>query len=49
MTSEFLLPFGQLNLTSLSLEKRNEIVEKYELVSTEAMEIFEYGKNNDRY
>ena len=49
MTSEFLLPFGRLNLASLSPEKRDEVVEKCGLVSTEAMEIFEYGKNNDGY
>lgn len=49
MTSEFVLSFGRLNLASLSLEKRDEVVEKYGLVSTEAVEIFEYRKNNYRY
>ena len=49
MTSEFLLPFGRLNLASLSPEKRDEVVEKCGLVSTEAVEIFEYEKNNDGY
>ena len=49
MTLEFLLPFGRLNLASLSPEKRDEVVEKCELVSTEAVEIFEYGENNNGY
>lgn len=49
MTSEFILPFGQLNLASLSPEKREEIVQETELIETEAVEVFEYGKNNDRY
>lgn len=47
MTSEFLLPFGRLDLASLSPEKIDEVVEKCGLVSTEAVKIFEYGKNND--
>lgn len=46
---EFLLPFGRLNLSSLSLEKRQEIVKKSGFTHTEAVEIFEYGKNNDKY
>ena len=49
MTSEFLLPFDQLNLASLSPEKRDEVVEKCGPVSTKAVEIFEYEKNNDGY
>ena len=49
MTLEFLLPFSQLNLASLSPEKRDKVVEKCGLVSTKAVEIFEYGKNNDGY
>ena len=49
MTLEFLLPFGRLNLASLSLEKKDEVVEKCGLVSIKAVEIFEYRKNNDGY
>ena len=49
MTSDFLLPFGRLNLASLSSEKRKEVVEKCGLLETEAVEVFEYGKNNDGY
>lgn len=49
MTSEFLFLFGQLNLAFLSLEKRDKVVKKCRLVFTEAVEIFEYRKNNDRY
>ena len=41
MISEFLFPFGRLNLTSLSQEKRDDIVEKCGLVITEAAKIFE--------
>lgn len=49
MVSEFLLPFGRLNLSSLSQEKRDEIVLKTGLTLTEAVEIFEYGKNHKGY
>lgn len=49
MTSEFLLPFGRLNLASLSPEKRDEVVQRCELVFIEAVEIIEYRKNNDGY
>ena len=49
MASEFLLPFGRLNLSSLSEEKRSEVLEKSGLNVTEAVEIFEYGKSNDGY
>lgn len=49
MTSEFLLPFGKLNLASLSPEKKDEVVQKRGIVSTEVVEIFEHGKNNDGY
>ena len=49
MTSEFLLPFGRLNLFSLTPERREQIKEETRLVETEAVEIFEYGKNNDGY
>ena len=49
MTSDFLLPFGRLNLASLSSKKRKEVVEKCDLLETGAVEVFKYGKNNDRY
>lgn len=49
MASEFLLPFGRLNLFSLSHERREQIEEERRLVETETVEIFEYGKNNDGY
>ena len=49
MTSEFILPFGRLNLASLSLKKREEIVQETGLIEIEAVEVFEYGKNNDGY
>lgn len=49
MTSEFLLRFGSLNLALLSPVKREKVVERCGLLTTEAVEIFEYGKNNDGY
>lgn len=49
MTLKFLFPLGRLNLASLSLKKRDEVVEKYGLVSTKAVQIFEYKKKNNGY
>lgn len=49
MVSEFLLPFGRLNLLSLSEEKQREVMEKTGLTILEAVELFEYGKNNEGY
>ena len=49
MTSEFLLPYGRLNLASLTLEKREEVIQQIGLQEIEAVEIFEYEKNNDGY
>ncbi len=49
MTSEFLFLFGRLNLFSLTPERRKQIKEETRLVETEAVEIFEDGKNNDGY
>lgn len=46
---KFLLLFGRLNLAFLTPEKRNKAVKKYRLISTEAVELFEYEKNNDGY
>lgn len=46
---EFLFSFNQLNLAFLSSEKKDKVVKKCGLVSTEVVEIFEYRKNNDRY
>ena len=49
MTSDFLLSFGQLNLASSSSEKRKEVVEKCDMLETEAVEVFEYRKNKNGY
>ena len=49
MTPDFLLFFGQLNLASLSSEKRKKVVKKCGLLETEAVEVFKYRKNNDGY
>ena len=46
---KFLFSFGCLNLLSLSLEKRQEIIAKSGLTHTEVVKIFEYRKNNDGY
>lgn len=47
MVTEFILLFGRLNLASLTPEKREKVIEKTGLRHTEAVEVFEYGKNND--
>ena len=49
MVSEFILPFGRLNLALLTLEKRQEVLDKIGLSHTEAVEVYKYGKNNDGY
>lgn len=49
MLSEFLLFFGRLNLLSLSKEKQKKVKEKTSLIIIEAIELFEYRKNNGRY
>ena len=49
MVSEFLLPFGRLNLFSLSTLGQKELIDSYGLTETEAVEIFEFGKNNQEY
>ena len=49
MTSVFLLSFNRLNLVSLSSKKKKKVEKKYSLLETEAVEMFEYGKNNDGY
>lgn len=49
MVSEFLLPFGRLNLASLSELSHKELMDRCGLTETEAVEIFEFGKINQRY
>ena len=49
MVSKFLLPFGCLNLFSLFEKKQQEVIEKTGLTFKEAVELFEHGKNNERY
>lgn len=46
MVSEFLLPFGRLNLFSFSEERQKKVMEKTGLTFKEAVELFEYGKNS---
>ena len=49
MVSDFLLPFGRLGFSHLSEAEQNSLLTATDLTETEAVEIFEYGKNNDRY
>lgn len=49
MTSEFLFLYKRLNLASLILEKKEEVIQQTGLQEIEAVKIFEYGKNNDGY
>ena len=48
MVFEFILPYGWLNLASLTSEER-ETIQGTGLLEEETVEIFEYGKNNDGY
>lgn len=49
MVSEFLRPFGRLNLLSLFEDKQQEIRQRTGLTVIKAVELFEYGKNNGGY
>lgn len=49
MTSKLLLFYKQLNLVSLKLEKREEVIQQIGLKEIEMVKIFEYGKNNNNY
>ena len=49
MVSDFLLPFSQLNLFRLSEKEQDQVIEYCGLSSKEAVEILEYGKNNEDY
>ena len=49
MVSEFFLPFGRLNLSSLPENKKKEVMEKAEITITKAVVLFEYGKANEGY
>lgn len=44
-----MLLFGQLNLASLSSQKKKNIIEKYDLLEIKVFKIFEYEKNNNKY
>lgn len=44
-----MLLFGYLDLFLLSEEKQQEIIEKTRLIFREAVELFEYIKNNKEY
>lgn len=49
MVSDFLLPFEQLNLLSLSEGKKKGVIDKTGLSVIEAVELFEYEKTNEGY
>ncbi len=42
MVLEFILPFVRLHLASLTLEKRQKVMEKTSLTNKEVVEMFEY-------
>lgn len=48
MVSEFIFPYGQLNLSFL-ISKEKETIWRTGLWEKEAVEILEYRKNNDGY
>lgn len=48
MVSDFLFPFDQLNLSSLS-EKKKKLIEKTELTITKTVKLFKYKKLNEGY
>lgn len=49
MVSDFLLSFSRLNLLRLPEAEQDQVVERFGLSSKEAVEILEYGKNNEGY
>ena len=49
MIFKFLLLFGRLNLFLLSEEKQQEVIEKTGLTFKDVVELFKYGKNNEKY
>lgn len=49
MASKFFLPYGRLNLAFFTQEKKEEVIQKTGLMETEAVKVFKYGKNNDKY
>ena len=49
MVSDFLLPFGRLGFSHLSPNDQKSLIATTGLSETEAVEIFEYGKNNEGY
>ena len=49
MVSDFLLPFGRLNLSSLLEGEKKEVIDKTRLSVTKAVELFKYEKTNEGY
>lgn len=49
MVSEFLLSFGQLNLSNLLKISQHNSVERCNLTKTEVVEVFEFGKKKSGY
>ena len=49
MVLEFIFLFERLNLTALTPEKNQEVMDKTGLTYKEAVEVFEYEKNNNSY
>ena len=46
---DFILPYRRLNLNSFTQERRKKLAQTIRLLETEAVEIFEYEKNNNGY
>lgn len=48
MVLKFILFYRQLNLASLTFEKREKVIQQIGLIFIEAIEIFKDRKNNNR-
>ena len=49
IVSELFLLFKRLNLSHLTSSSQEKLIQTYGLTQTEALEIFKFRKNNDRY
>lgn len=49
LVSEFILHYGRLNLAFLTPKKSEKVIQQMGLTTTEAVKVFKYGKNNNRY
>lgn len=49
MVSEFIFPYGRLNLAFITPKKREEVIQQIKLTITKAVKVFKYRKNNNGY